>query len=201
MPPSNVVKFRKHFAFGEPIWRDGAGYFLGLAPPSIQDWLIDRNSLTRRLRAKAGSSFAVRVLTQQWRKPLLSEADSLGIPFDRLVFVRQVLLLVDSKPCVFARTVIPSYVARGRLRGLTQLGARPLGEVLFSTPGMRRGAIEITCLTPAHEIYAQAARDTAVASGQPIWGRRSVFYLYNCPLLVNEFFLPPYETQGITVWN
>jgi chorismate--pyruvate lyase len=183
-------------ACGEPVWHIAERFFLGQAPTQIRNWLIDRASLTRRLQATANSSFAVCVLAQKWRKPLLSEAKALDVPADRFVFVRHVLLLVDGRPRVFARTVIPSHVARGRLRGLTRLGSRPLGEILFSTPRMRRGEIEIACLTHGHTLYRQSLLDTPGVSGEPIWGRRSVFYLYNCPLLVNEFFLPPYEALG-----
>ena len=59
----------------------------------------------------------------------------------------------------------------GPARALTHLGTKPLGAVLFNHPGVRRGPISV-CLIE-----------------RGIWGRQSVFFLYNKPLLVSEYFL------------
>jgi len=90
---------------------------------------------------------------------------------------------------VFARTVIPASSLRGRLRRLSMLGTRPLGALLFADPGMRRDAPEIARIHPGHDIFLQAVQHSR-ARPAAIWGRRSVFYLDNKPLLVSEIFLP-----------
>ena len=64
-----------------------------------------------------------------------------------------------------------------------------LGAVLFADPCMRRGVLQISELSSEHPMFAQA---TGRLKRKPkrIWGRRSVFYLGDKPLLVNEIFLP-----------
>jgi chorismate--pyruvate lyase len=54
---------------------------------------------------------------------------------------------------------------------LTQLENKPLGELLFSTPGV----------TKDHQQVCQTETG---------WGRRARYLLKNQPLLVSEFFLP-----------
>jgi chorismate--pyruvate lyase len=53
-----------------------------------------------------------------------------------------------------------------------ELNEKPLGEYLFSHPDLIRSSIDIT----------PTAGDS--------WGRRSLFYLFEKPIMVAEFFLP-----------
>jgi chorismate--pyruvate lyase len=103
--------------------------------------------------------------------------------------VREVELLCDEMPWVFARSVIPATSLRGRARRLGNLGERPLGGVLFADPGLRRGVTQIARLLPRHPLYA-AACDHLIEKPGELWGRRSVFFFAGKPLLVNEIFLP-----------
>ena len=95
-----------------------------------------------------------------------------------LVLVREVRLLGCGQTWVHARSLIPATTLTGRHRKLAHLGNRPLGEVLFSDPGMQRGDIE-TARVPLYSADSRA------------WARRSVFMLDHKPLLVSEVFLPP----------
>lgn len=103
--------------------------------------------------------------------------------------VRQVRLLCDGIPWVFARTIIPYTTLQGSVRRLKLLGSRSLGEVLFADKSMLRGELEIAAIRKGDLLYQQA---TQGLRNQPavIWGRRSVFYLSDKPLLVSEIFLP-----------
>ena len=74
-------------------------------------------------------------------------------------------------------------------RRLTYLGTRPLGHALFADPGVRRGPVAITRVVAGQLLHQQAF----VGHAEPldaIWGRRSVFWIGKCPLLVCEMFLP-----------
>ena len=106
-----------------------------------------------------------------------------------LAIIRQVQLLCDEQPRVYARTVIPMSSLRGRLRRLARLGAQPLGAMLFADRGMRRGVVELARIRPGETLYADVVRDPQQAHGE-IWGRRSIFRLAHKPLLVSEIFLP-----------
>jgi len=109
--------------------------------------------------------------------------------------VRQVQLLCDGQPWIYARTVIPVTSLRGRLRRLAHLGTRPLGGMLFADRGMRRGTVQLARIRAGQALYV-----TATSGLQPppaeIWGRRSVFRIAGKPLLVSELFLPGFPAAG-----
>jgi chorismate--pyruvate lyase len=133
--------------------------------------------------------FRVKVLSQIRGRPRKDEARVLGMRRGGVAIVRQVQLLCDEQPRVYARTVIPVSSLEGRLRRLARLGERPLGAMLFADRGMRRGVVELARIRPGETLYADAVRDPWQASGV-IWGRRSIFRLGHKSLLVSEIFLP-----------
>ncbi len=158
-------------------------------PAELTDWLLDSGSLTQRLRCACGGRFRVGVLRQGWGRPDRDEARVLSLRLDAWAWTREVHLLCDERPWVFARTLIPARTLRGRGRRLTQLGTRPLGEVLFADPGVRRGPVEIARIVAGQRLHWRAF----AGRGEPpdaIWGRRSLFWIKESPLLVCEIFLP-----------
>lgn len=120
---------------------------------------------------------------------MLNEAKTLNMRVSSRALVREVHLLCDGKPWVFARTVIPPHTLKGKLRRLAKLGKKPLGAVLFADKSMHRAEMEIACIEPGQQLY-QLATHHLQQPVQPIWGRRSVFYLNKHPLMVSEIFLP-----------
>ena len=90
---------------------------------------------------------------------------------------------------VYACSLLPSAALRGRWRDLIRLGSRPLGELLFTRRGVRRGPLDIGCLRPGSPLHLAMSRGLAVPPGA-LWGRRSLFHLPDAPVVVCEFFLP-----------
>jgi len=180
--------FGKHAS--EPVWRNSFRLNRAQLPELWRDWLLDRTSLTQRLQQACGGRFHVEVISLRMQTPMLSEARALRRPSQELALVRQVRLLCDGAPWVFARTVIPLPSLRGGLRPLALLGNRPLGEVLFTDPTMHRSSVEVTHLKPGRRLFNCALAHTPDEASE-LWGRRSVFTLQGQPLLVSEFFLPP----------
>lgn len=174
----------------EPHWQAHTSLARHGAPADLLDWLLDPTSLTRRLQLTCDGRFRVAPTGQYWQRPMLNEAQALGVRPHERCFVREVQLLCDDQPWVFARTVIPVRTLTGARRHLSRLGTKPLGAVLFADPTMRRSGIEIARLLPGQPLFARA---TAGLSTPPasIWGRRSAFFLNHKPLLVSEIFLPP----------
>jgi chorismate--pyruvate lyase len=165
-------------------YRSGAGRLAPWrVPPALRPWLLDAGSLTRRLVQVSNGHFRVEVLRQGYLPTLPVERQELGLGMREWPFVREVLLRCHDQPWVFARTLIPRTTLQGRVRGLTHLGTKPLGAVLFSDPQVRRGPIAVARLQPA-----RLGLDLPAAT--PLWGRRSVFYISGLPLLVSEYFLP-----------
>lgn len=158
-------------------------------PTDLARWLFDPGSLTRRVRQCCPDRFQVRVLWQGWSRPSRDEALILHLRLDARAWTREVQLVCGNRAWVFARTLIPAVTLRGRGRRLTQLGSRPLGEVLFSDPGVQRGPMEIARIIAGQRLHWRAFAGFAEPP-ETIWGRRSVFRIDGQPLLVCEIFLP-----------
>ena len=191
-----LSNFRNINAGLEPNWSSLQRVRRSSIPEGTVDWLRDPGSLTARLKATCPGRFRVRLLRQEWERPLYSESRVLGMRRGEAAFIREVELLCDDTPWVFARTVIPASSLRGPARHLALLGTRPLGEVLFADPHTKRGPMEIARLQPRHPLFASATAEGA-ESPKEIWGRRTLFHLAGAPLLVNEIFLPSIPEPAI----
>ncbi|MCU7929339.1 MAG: chorismate lyase [Candidatus Thiodiazotropha sp. (ex Codakia rugifera)] len=174
----------------EPSWSDWRQRRRSDIPAAVEAWLGDRGSLTRRvIQACDKGTFRVRLLHQGWGSPLNSECRILKMRRGMLTLVRDVELLCNETPWVFARTLIPVSSLKGSARRLTQLGEKPLGAVLFSDPTVLRGTTQVAQLLPGHPLFDSASHHVDEKPEQ-LWGRRTLFYVEKRPLLVNEIFLP-----------
>ena len=158
-------------------------------PTPVRRWLVDRDSLTRQVTRACGGEFRVQVLQQSWQRPLTDDAAVLGISRSQPVIVREVQLMCDKTPWVYARSVIPRMALHGHYASLGQMGDRPLGEKLFADPIMIRGDVAFTTLQRGTELY-QHAMSGVDARPRRVFGRRSLFTGARAPVLVTEFFLP-----------
>ncbi len=178
----------KSFLFNrEPVWhehRRGSQHHL---PETVQSWAYETGSLTQRLRDYYGNRIAVAILFHHWRKPYLSESRQLQLPKHRYGLIREVMLHINGKPLILARTVIPDETIKVAHRNLAHLGTRPLGEVIFSYPDLERITMDLALIPPV--IWGSGVQNKAVIN-QPIWGRRTVYAIQKRPMLVSEFFLP-----------
>ena len=178
----------KSFLFNyEPLWQENRQGLRHKLPDNVQSWTYESGSLTQRLRNFYGNAVAVKVLLQRWHKPFLSERRLLQLPEHQYSLTREVLLHVNGKPLILARTIIPVTTIKAAKRNLSQLGNRPLGEIIFSYPKLERIAMDVALInlsTWTQSAIADAAID------QSIWGRRTVFAIAHKQMLVSEFFLP-----------
>lgn len=165
-----------------------------MLPEHLAAWLRDQGSLTRALVDSCDGRFSVRVTRQGWGGALPSERQLLRMPGGLTALVREVKLLCNDQPWVFARTLIPATSLRGPARRLARLRNRPLGAVLFSDPGTRRLALEVARITPRHALFQAACSHLEDPPGE-VWGRRTLFSYRGYRLLVNEIFLPSVPTR------
>ena len=161
-------------------------------PENLGPWLIDNGSLTRKLVALSKDQFEVEVLRQEVATPDAAEANALKITQKTPVMIREVVLKGRGRPWVFARSILPMTTMTGRLAGLRTLSNQPLGELLFQDPSMTREPLEMACL-PARILSVPAA---LAAGDEPLWARRSVFFLDRKPLLVSEVFLSEFKPEA-----
>ena len=90
--------------------------------------------------------------------------------------IREVLLLSNNKPKVFARSLIPNRTIEKGLSELGELGSKPLGDILFEKEIFKK----------IETVFAQFSE-----SGNLYWGRKSKYLVKVYPLSVMEIFLLP----------
>ena len=164
------------------------------APLFLRPWLADTASLTARIVARC-NKFKVRVLRETLAPPFLDEHDLIALPLHRHAWMREVLLIADGVPVVFAHSILAPRDLTGAWHMARAIGSRPLGAALFADPGIARGPLHAARLTAAHPLHRHAA--AAVGESLPtLWGRRSRFCRQDRPLLVTEVFLPGIARLG-----
>jgi len=153
-----------------------------------RSWLVETASLTRRLQSRS-ATFSVNTLSLKQALPAPEDAGLLGISARHPSLMRDVHLLCDGQPAVYASSVLPRSSLRGAWRGLGKLGNRSLGSMLFSNPRVSRAPLSYRKLTAQHALYRRAV---AHLQNKPafVWARRSVFHLDCAAILVTEVFLP-----------
>lgn len=154
-------------------------------PPTLNAWLFDSASLTKRLSSQC-AKFEVVLLEQSNSVVSLQERNLFD---EHSIECREVLLLCDGVAQVYARTLLPQATLAHANKRLKTLGNTSLGDVLFNDPSMRRSTIEVCEFGECSTLAVMSQQLLRPKSGS-IWGRRSMFYLQDYPLSVAEFFLP-----------
>jgi chorismate--pyruvate lyase len=164
------------------------------AAPALRDWLLAPGSLTERLRAHC-LRFDVRLLRQGAAACLADQASALNLARPIRVTEREVLLVCDGLPVVYAQTVVPAGCSRADWPFFKALGSRSLGSALFRDPAITRGALQHARLSARHPLAQRAL--AALSSGelpsnQPamLHARRCLYRRRRGLLLVTELFLP-----------
>ncbi|MDD5481202.1 chorismate lyase [Rhodoferax sp.] len=170
----------------------------------LKRWLQASGSLSARLAGMAdlklaageGAGFSVRVLWQG-RAPLSTdEACALGHGWQRVGYVREVLLHVNGCAVVFARSVTAHTDSVGAWRSVRGLGSRPLADVLFKSAAIARQPLQFKTLAARTPMRQHVQRAVTQAAGVPLsartlMARRSVFRRHAGALLVMEVFIAP----------
>lgn len=154
----------------------------------MRGWLTDEGSLTARLKARC-PDFRVRRLRTAPGAVHPDETGLAGLHGSSRAYVREVLLMCDGRPVVFAHSVVPVQTLRGAWRELRRQGAKPLGETLFAQRGVARHPLSFRCLLPAHPLHRRLTHYLGRAPAR-LWARRSLFVREGAPLWVTEVFLP-----------
>ena len=151
-------------------------------------WLFSSGSLTKQLRSLCNTDISIKLLSQKYERPLLSERKAFRNSVYGASFVREVLLCYAHLPIVFARTVCPRHYRHGIWREIQQLDDRPLGDWLFGNHCAVRTNVELARLS-SNCLYSKGQ----LPEGISLWGRRSTLNIRNSSILVTEVFLPNFE--------
>ncbi|MFU9136908.1 chorismate lyase [Erwinia tasmaniensis] len=141
-----------------------------LLTPPLLDWLMEEDSMTRRLERHC-SQVTVEVQQEGFIRGGEAGDEAALLPAEARYWLREILLCGDGVPWLAGRTLVPASTLNGPEQMLQQLGTRPLGRYLFASSTLTRDFIE---------------------PGQVdgLWGRRSRLRLSDKPLLLTELFLP-----------
>ena len=126
---------------------------------------------------------------QGLRLPARDEALLVGLRSHKVAHVREVILLADNVPIVFAHSVASPRDLLGIWRSVGKLGTRPLAAALFANPCVSRFPLEYRRINRHHYLY-ERVRSAGLNPPTTLWARRSLFRLQGRPLLVTEVFLP-----------
>ncbi len=162
-----------------PIWQADwlAQQPVGIAPLWL-DWLLEPGSLTARLQG-TGHAFSLQLLLQQH----IELPEFLQQRWQtRHGMVREVVLLLDQKPCIYAQSFLPDHTVAA-LQPLADLGTMPLGHYIFTQADLQRSTIELACFDAGLQLRSGG-------NLPQLWGRRSYFTLSHHELLVQELYLP-----------
>lgn len=180
------MKRLSHFFIKEPRWQS-VDRCLGFSiPASVKAWLYESSSLTQRIKQGFSGQFSVVVEGESIAKPFLADAALLNISQQQVSFIREVSLTVAGQACVFARTTVMLSSLQS-LQKLTHLGAKPLGEVIFSFYDLQRTHLDIAKIK-RNEVSARVA--ALMGDSAFLWARRNTYVIAGQPLIVCEFFIP-----------
>ncbi len=160
----------------------------------LRAWLRAPGSLSRRL-ARLGEVFEVQVLRQGVTPLRAPERLALGLPRRGCTVVREVILRVDGRPLVWARSSLHQSALAGPWRALKGLGSRPLAHLLYADPRVQRSELQPRRLARHGHTRRQMGRQWLAATGsapspQMLWSRNSVFRRGGAQLRVMELFAP-----------
>jgi chorismate lyase len=178
----HLVKIQKNHSQSRQRWLKKPILTIG-----YRKWLIDNGSLTARLKARY-KDFAVQPVLLKNAKAFTDESALLGLKASQQALIREVLLMGNNQPVVFAHSVLPHTSLRGAWRGLGKLGNKPLGAALFANPVVKRTPLEYKKLSACSPISMRVAEHVQTYP-KVLWARRSVFQLNCARILVTEVFL------------
>ena len=179
----HIVKFRDNNLQSRQNW-----FIKPVLAGAIRPWLIDNGSLTARLKARY-KRFAVKPVTVKYAKAIIDESALLHLPAYKTALIRDVFLMGNNQPVVFAHSVLPRASLRGAWHGLGRLGNKPLGATLFANPIVKRTQLTYKKLSCRHPISQRLAKQLKITP-KALWARRSIFSLNSAKILVTEVFLP-----------
>ena len=142
-----------------------------LVNENIKSWLIEKGPITKRIKSE--ESFKLNLIKDEISAVDDSEKKFLEETSDNIK-VREVILLGNNIPRVYAKSLIPIRTIENGFSRLGELGTKPLGDILFEKEIFKKTDV----------VYAQFQDKDSI-----FWGRKTKYIVKNMPLSVMEVFL------------
>ena len=137
-------------------------------PSSLQPWLTHAESMTVRMKSFS-TVYDIHVLDESWKTPRGDVQQALLLSPVDAVWFRKVEIHCDKKPVMLAESYFSKKFVESFNEPLKTLGEKPLGELIFSHPDLKRSEFEY-----GFDVH---------------WARQSILRLENKPFLLREFFI------------
>lgn len=185
----NGLIFMVHERHDASRWQDITDRAHLRVPPRVRDWIGLRSSMTARIHAVAGTRIDVEVLRQQVGRLHPDERHFFTDQPGRHGTVREVCLSAGGLPLLIARSTLTSRRLQEHPT-IRELGNHALGSLLFAggkaSPWTVREMIHLGADSPLFPLVRKRHRGVQAH----YWARRTLFWLFDEPLLVTEIFLP-----------
>jgi chorismate lyase len=158
-------------------------------PPRVRDWVGLGTSMTARIQTVANAPIDVEVLRQRIGRLHPDERHFFTDPPGLHGTVREVCLSARGVPLLVARTTLTSRRLQTHPT-IRELGNHALGSLLFAggkaSPWTAREVIRLGADSPLFALVRRRHRGVQAH----YWARRTLFWLFDEPLLVTEIFMP-----------
>ena len=142
-----------------------------LSDEEIKSWLLEKGPITKRI--KLNHIFELNLIRDEVDQ--INQDDKVFLDnIEGDIKVREVILLGNGNPLVYAKSHIPIFTINDGLKKLGQLGSKPLGDILFEKNIFNK--IEVVYSTFSDEISI-------------FWGRKTKYLVKSLPFSVMEIFL------------
>ena len=138
---------------------------------SIKSWLSESGPITKRI--SANEDFELNLLREEVDAVDEIEKRYLGNSIGDIK-VREVILLGNKVPKVYAKSLIPVKTIKKGFSKLGSLGTKPLGDILF----------EKNIFNKIDVMYSSFVHEDSI-----FWGRKTKYLVKNLPFSVMEIFL------------
>lgn len=136
-----------------------------------KSWLLEKGPITKRI--KSVKKFRLELI--QDKVANVEKVDKTFINSkSRKIRVREVVLFGNTKPMVFARTIIPNTTIEKGFAELGTLGESPLGDILFKKDIFIKENVAYASFSHEKKIF---------------WGRKTKYTVKDLPFSVMEVFL------------
>ncbi len=157
-------------------------------PARFADWLTTSKSMTRRMKRRC-KKVNIEVLFSAWGRALPDECEKLQLLAREQVFIREIMMICDNEPWLYARTIIPQKALIGKFQRIKNLNNVPLGKVLYKDTSIKRTPFEVALIQPENPFCKK------LEIKQAVWARRSMFIWRQKEILLSEIFLPKMQER------
>lgn len=177
-------------------WQPLSTLSISEIPLKFRDAFTSKDSMTHHFKKQLGTDFHLSLLGQTSQRLLESESMVLHLDPNEKHVVREIVMGKQDEPWLFARCVLPNNLFSGETATLfSTLGQKPLGELLFNDPTLKRSEFEWGIINKEEQDYPLLL--SFLTNNTVIWARRSLFIFKEKPLCLSEFFLPSCQLLNI----